>query len=275
MRDFDYVKPASVGDAVAAFAGGNNGDGGAAYVAGGHTLLPAMKSRLRMPDTLVDLAGLPGLVGAKREGDRLWIGALTTHAAVAADATVQATIPGLARAALGIGDQQVRNRGTLGGVLANNDPAADYPAAALALNALIETDRASHAADDYFQGMFATALEDGEIITRVGFKVPTQAAYAKFRHPASRYAIVGVFVARFGAESSGGSGGSVRVAVTGAAPGVFRWAEAEAALGREFSAAAVKGLVLDASDLNSDIHAGAEYRAHLCGVMLAKALGEA
>lgn len=272
MRDFDYVKPASVGEAVAAFAGGNTGDGGAAYVAGGHTLLPAMKSRLRMPDTLVDLAGLPGLVGATRDGDRLWIGALTTHAAVAADATVQAAIPGLARAALGIGDQQVRNRGTLGGVLANNDPAADYPAAALALDALIETDRASHAADDYFQGMFATALEEGEIITRVGFRVPTQAAYAKFRHPASRYAIVGVFVARFGAERSGGS---VRVGVTGAAPGVFRWAEAEAALEQDFSAAAVKGLVLDASDLNSDIHAGPDYRAHLCGVMLAKALGEA
>jgi carbon-monoxide dehydrogenase medium subunit len=268
MRDFDYVKPASVADAVAAFGGGNGGDGGAAYLAGGHTLLPAMKSRLRMPDMLVDLSGVPGLAGATKDGDRLWVGALTTHAAVAEDATVKATIPALARAALGIGDQQVRNRGTLGGVLANNDPAADYPAAALALDAVIETDRGAHKADEYFQGMFATALDEGEIITRVGFRVPVRAAYAKFRHPASRYAIVGVFAATFG-------DGSVRVAITGAGPGVFRWADAEAALARDFSAAAVKGLGLDASDLNSDIHAGPEYRAHLCGVMLAKAIGEA
>ncbi len=267
MRDFDFVRPSTLAEAAAAFSGG----GEAAYLAGGHTLLPAMKSRLRMPDTLVDLGGLTGLAGlstATRDGDTLWVGALMTHAAVAGDAIVQGAIPGLARAALLIGDQQVRNRGTLGGTLANNDPAADYPAAALALDAVIETDRGRHKADDYFQGMFATALADGEIITRVGFRVPERAAYAKFRHPASRYAIAGVFLARFG-------DGAVRVAITGAAAGVFRWAAAEAALAADFSVGAVNGLVLDAGDLNSDIHAGPEYRAHLCGVMLAKAIGEA
>ena len=260
MRDFAYARPTSLSDAASAFAGG----GEAAFIAGGHTLLPAIKSRLRMPDTLVDLAAVPGLTGVARDGDRLWIGAMTTHAAVAAEATA---IPGLARLALGIGDQQVRNRGTLGGVIANNDPAADYPAALLALDAVVETDRASHAADEYFQGMFATALAEGEIVRRVGFRVPLASAYAKFRHPASRYAIVGVFVALFA--------DGVRVAVTGAGPGVFRWTEAEAALAADFSAGAVAALTLDASDLNTDIHAGAEFRAHLAGVMLAQAIGGA
>jgi carbon-monoxide dehydrogenase medium subunit len=217
-----------------------------------------------MPDTIVDLAAIPGLAVVSRDGDRLWVGALTTHAAVSADATA---IPALARLAGAIGDQQVRNRGTLGGVIANNDPAADYPAAVLALDAVVETDRGSHAADDYFQGMFATALADGEIVTRVGFRVPQAAAYAKFRHPASRYAIVGVFVARFA--------DGVRVAVTGAGPGVFRWNEAEAALSADFSVGAVKSLVLDDGDLNTDIHASAEFRAHLAGVMLAQAIKEA
>jgi carbon-monoxide dehydrogenase medium subunit len=260
MRDFAYARPASLADAASAFAGG----GEAAFIAGGHTLLPAIKSRLRMPDTIVDLAAIPGLAGVSRDGDRLWVGALTTHAAVSADATA---IPALARLAGAIGDQQVRNRGTLGGVIANNDPAADYPAAVLALDAIVETDRGSHAADDYFQGMFATALADGEIVTRVGFRVPQSSAYAKFRHPASRYAIVGVFVARFA--------DGVRVAVTGAGPGVFRWAEAEAALSADFSFGAVAGLVLDDGDLNTDIHASAEFRAHLAGVMLAQAIKEA
>lgn len=257
MRDFAYARPASLADAASAFAGG----GEAAFIAGGHTLLPAIKSRLRMPDTIVDLAAIPGLAGVSREGDRLWVGALTTHAAVSADASA---ISALAKLAGAIGDQQVRNRGTLGGVIANNDPAADYPAAVLALDAIVETDRGSHAADDYFQGMFTTALADGEIVTRVGFRVPQAAAYAKFRHPASRYAIVGVFVARFA--------DGVRVAVTGAGPGVFRWTEAEAALSANFSVAAVKGLVLDDGDLNTDIHASAEFRAHLAGVMLAQAI---
>jgi carbon-monoxide dehydrogenase medium subunit len=253
MRDFELQRPAAVADAVAAFAAG----GEAAYLAGGHTLIPAMKSRLRMPDLLVDLAGL-GLAGITREGNRLWIGAMTSHAAVAAGATA---IPGLARLASGIGDAQVRNRGTLGGSVANNDPAADYPAACLALDALIETDRGRHGADDFFQGMFTTALADGEMITRIGFAIPAKSAYAKFRHPASRYAVVGVYVADHA--------GQWRVAVTGAGPGVFRWAEAEAAI-----AAGAALPAMPADDLNSDIHAGPEYRAHLCGVMLKQALAE-
>lgn len=263
MRDFAFARPSALADAAAAFANG----GEAAYIAGGHTLLPAIKSRLRMPDTLIDLAAIPGLAGISRDGDRLWIGAMTTHATVAGDATVAAAIPGLARLAAGIGDQQVRNRGTLGGVIANNDPAADYPSAVLALDATVETSSGAHAADDYFQGMFSTALADGEIVTRVGFKVPQAAAYAKFRHPASRYAVVGVFVARY---ASG-----VRVAVTGAGPGVFRWTEAETVLSANFSPAAIAGLTLDSADLNTDIHASAEFRAHLCTVMLAKAIAEA
>jgi carbon-monoxide dehydrogenase medium subunit len=260
MREFAYARPASLAEAASAFAGG----GEAAFIAGGHTLLPAIKSRLRMPDTLIDLAAVPGLSGVAREGDVLAIGAMTTHAAVSTDKTVLAAIPGLACLAAGIGDQQVRNRGTIGGVLANNDPAADYPAAALSLGATIVTDRGRHAADDYFQGMFTTALAEGEIITRVEFPVPQGFAYMKFRHPASRYALVGVAVAR--------TGGAVRVAVTGAGPGVFRWTEAEAVLAADFSATAVAGLVLDSADLNTDIHASADYRAHLAGVMLAQAI---
>jgi carbon-monoxide dehydrogenase medium subunit len=251
MHDFALHRPRSLSEATAQFAG----SGEAAFIAGGHTLIPAMKSRLRMPDALVDLSGL-GLAGMTLEGDRLWIGAMTTHADVASGAKA---IPALACLAAGIGDAQVRNRGTLGGSVANNDPAADYPAAVLALDALVESDRATHAADDFFQGMFATALADGEIITRIGFRVPQQAAYAKFRHPASRYAIVGVFVARFA--------DGWRVAVTGAGPGVFRWAEAETAL-----AAGSDAPAMPADDLNSDIHASADYRAHLCGVMLKQAL---
>jgi aerobic carbon-monoxide dehydrogenase medium subunit len=253
MRDFALHRPRSLSEATAQFAGG----GEAAYLAGGHTLIPAMKSRLRMPDALVDLSGL-GLTGITRESDRLWIGAMTRHADVNTGATA---IPALASLAAGIGDAQVRNRGTLGGSVANNDPAADYPAAVLALDAVIETDRAAHAADDFFQGMFTTALADGEIITRIGFKVPQAAAYAKFRHPASRYAIVGVFVARFA--------DGWRVAVTGAGPGVFRWTDAETMLVAGGNTAA---LAMPADDLNSDIHAGPDYRAHLCGVMLKQAL---
>ena len=263
MREFALVRPASLAEAEAAAAGG----GDVALLAGGHTLLPAIKSRLRAPDTLVDLSRLPGLDAIARDGDRLWIGALARHAQVADDAGVKAAIPALARLAAVIGDPQVRNRGTLGGSLANNDPAADYPAAVLALDAVIETSRGSHGADDFFQGMFTTALADGEIVTRVGFRIPERAAYAKFRNPASRYAMAGVFVARHG--------GGARVAVTGAGPGVFRWAEAEAALAASFAPAAVAGLALDADGLNSDIHGSAEYRAHLVAVMLGRAVEEA
>ena len=263
MREFALVQPTSLAEAEAAL----SGSGDVALLAGGHTLLPAIKSRLRAPDTLVDLSRLPGLDGITRDGDRLWIGALARHAKVADDPAVKAAIPALARLAMVIGDPQVRNRGTLGGSLANNDPAADYPAAVLALDAVVETSRGSHGADDFFQGMFTTALADGEIVTRVGFRIPERAAYAKFRNPASRYAMAGVFVAK--------TGGTVRVAVTGAGPGVFRWAEAEAALAANFAPAAVAGLALDSDGLNSDIHGSAEYRAHLAAVMLGRAVKEA
>lgn len=259
MREFDYARAASLDEATQLF----NTGGEAALLAGGHTLLPAMKSRLRMPDRLVDITAIPGLDRIEHGGDRLWIGATARHAAVAEDAIVGAAIPSLAKMAIGIGDPQVRNRGTIGGSVANNDPAADYPAACLALDAVIETTAASHGADDFFLGMFTTALADGEIIRRIGFSVPQAGAYAKFRHPASRYAIVGVYVARYASGH--------RVAVTGAGPGVFRWSEAEGALD---AGQPIAGLRVEASELNSDIHASADYRAHLCGVMLAQAVAE-
>lgn len=259
MRPFDYHRPASLAEAASLAASG----GEVALVAGGHTLLPAIKSRLRMPDALVDLGGIPGLDGIEHDGGALRIGALARHAAVADSPVVAGAIPSLARLAAGIGDPQVRNVGTIGGSVANNDPAADYPAALLALDASVVTDRAAYAADEFLQGMFATALGEGEIVTRVDFRVPQVGAYAKFRHPASRYAIVGVYVARFA--------DGVRVAVTGAGPGAFRWTEAEAAIA---AGAAVDDLRPDAGELNSDIHASPDYRAHLCGVMLRRALME-
>lgn len=254
---FEYHRPDSLVEAAALAGAG----GDVAYLAGGHTLIPAMKSRLRAPDALVDLAGIAALDGIVRDGDRLWIGAMARHASVAGSSTVVTAVPALARLAGAIGDPQVRNRGTLGGSTANNDPAADYPAAVLALDSIIETDRTSHAAADFFQGMFATALADGEIITRIGFRIPDAAAYVKFANPASRYALVGIFVARF--EDG------FRIAVTGAGPGVFRWRDAEAAIGSGLDVPA-----LSASDLSTDIHASADYRAHLAGVMLSRALGE-
>ena len=259
MREFAYHRATSVADAASLFASG----GEAALLAGGHTLIPAIKSRLRMPDAIVDLNSIPGLDGITVAGDRLWVGALARHAAVADSAVVQGAIPSLAGLAGQIGDPQVRNRGTIGGSVANNDPAADYPAALLALDAVVETSTGSHPADDFFQGMFATALADGEIITRIGFRVPQAGAYAKFRNPASRYAVVGVFVAKYATGH--------RVAVTGAGPGVFRWAEAEAALD---AGSSLDGILPDADGLNTDIHASAEFRAHLCGVMLKRAAAD-
>ncbi|WP_448581549.1 FAD binding domain-containing protein [Thermaurantiacus sp.] len=255
MTPFTLARPTSLDAARRAFVGD------AAFLAGGHTLLPAMKSGLRAVETLVDLSGVPGLDSIKRDDDRLIIGAMARHADVASSPVVAAAIPGLARLAAGIGDPQVRRRGTLGGSLANNDPAADYPAATLALDAVIETSEGSHAADDFFQGMFATALGDGEILTAVQFRVPERFAYHKFRHPASRYALAGVAIARFPE--------GVRVAVTGVAYSVFRWTEAEAAI-----AAGAPVPPLAREDLNSDIHASADYRAHLAGVMLTRALRE-
>ncbi|MGB7406361.1 MAG: FAD binding domain-containing protein [Pacificimonas sp.] len=252
----NITRASDVGSAVAAAGAG----GDVAYLAGGHTLIPAMKARLRDPDGLVDLSGLEELHGLAVEGDQLWIGAMTRHRDVAEGADA---IPALKEMALLIGDPQVRNRGTLGGALANNDPAADYPAAVLGLEAMIETDRRTIAADEFFLGMFYTALEEGELIRRVGFRIPDKAAYAKFRHPASRYALAGVFVAKFA--------DGVRVTVVGAGPGVFRWASAEEVIAADGDLSGVAPP--DPDEMSSDIHAGAEYRANLCTVMLKQAMG--
>ena len=262
MYDFEYARPTSIADAVRYL-----GEADAKALAGGQTLIPVLKQRLNRPSVVVDLQALE-LAFVRREADVLTIGGMTTHAVAAASAEVQAAIPALARLAARIGDRQVRNRGTIGGSLANNDPSACYPAAALALGATIVTDRRRIAADDYFQGMFTTALEMDEIITSVEFPVVARANYEKFRNPASRYAIVGVFVAQ-------GPAG-VRVAVTGAGQGgVYRHAAMEAALAQEFSAAAIEGIETSAEDMNADIHASAAYRAHLVGVMARRAVAGA
>jgi len=261
MYDFEYHRAASLDDAAGKLKAANDG----ALVAGGMTLIPTLKLRLASPTDLVDISGLAELRGIKVEGDAVIVGAATTHAAVAASSDVRARIPALAELAEHVGDAQVRNRGTLGGSVANNDPAADYPAALLALGATIHTERREIAADDYFQGLFETALDDAEIITTVGFPVPEKAAYRKFPNPASRHAMVGVFVAK-------GPAG-VRVAVTGAGQdGVFRAAGMETALAADFSPDAIAGVTVPADGLNADIHAGADYRAHLIGVMARRAV---
>ena len=243
MYQFNYHKVSSVADATALLAGNPE----ARALAGGQTLIAAMKLRLAAPPDLVDLAGIKELSGIKVDGGTVTIGAMTRHAEVAASAEVKKAIPALASLAGGIGDRQVRNMGTIGGSLANNDPAADYPAGVLGLGATINTNKRKIAADDFFKGMYETALEPGEIITSVSFPVPKRAAYMKFKNPASRYAIVGVFVS----ESAGG----VRVAVTGAGASVFRVAQMEKALASRFSAEAVAGIQVSADGLNSDIHA--------------------
>lgn len=261
MHNFDYHQPADVNEAARLLK--DNPD--ARLLAGGHTLLPSLKQRLAAPGALVDLGQLSDLRGVRRDGDDLIIGALTCHAAVAGDAAVKDAIPALADLAEAIGDPQVRNRGTIGGSIANHDPAADYPAAVLGLGATIKTDRREISVDDFFTGLLSTALDDAEIITAVSFPIPQQAGYAKFPQPASRYALVGVFVAQTAA--------GVRVAVTGAgANGVFRSAELETALAKDFSAAAAAQAQIPAANLASDIHASAEYRAHLVGVMAQRAV---
>jgi carbon-monoxide dehydrogenase medium subunit len=263
MYDFGYTKPSSLADAVAALAG----DDEAKALAGGQTLIPVLKQRLNKPSKVVDLSKL-GLSGITVTGDSVTIGAMTNHATVASSADVKRAIPALAALAGGIGDIQVRNRGTIGGSLANNDPSACYPSAVLALGATITTNKRSIAADDYFQGMFTTALEPGEVITSVSFPVPAKAAYIKFKNPASRYAMVGVFVA------NGPKG--VRVAVTGAGQGgVFRHTAAEAALSANWSPAALDGVSISPDNMNSDIHASAPYRAHLVGVITKRAVAAA
>ncbi|HEY1413754.1 MAG TPA: xanthine dehydrogenase family protein subunit M [Rhodopila sp.] len=263
MYDFAYQKPGSLADAVKVL----SNDMEAKALAGGQTFIPVLKQRLNKPTVVVDLSKL-GLTGITVAGDKITIGAMTTHAAIASHPDIQAKIPGLAHQASLIGDEAVRHRGTMGGSLANNDPAACYPSALLALGGTIKTDRRSIAADDFFQGMFTTALEQGEIITSIELPIPQKSAYEKFRNPASRYAIVGVFVAK---HASG-----VRLAITGAGQGgVFRHAEMEKALSANFAPDAIAGIVTPPDDLNSDIHASAEYRAHLIGVVSKRAVAKA
>ncbi len=266
MYPFTYHRASGIDDALARLAA----DPDAKLLSGGMTLLPAMKHRLAAPSQLVDLGGLPELRGISVEGATLVVGAATRHREIADDAQVLAGIPALAAVAASIGDPQVRARGTIGGSLANNDPAADYPAAVLGLKGVVVTDRRRIEADDFFLGMFATALETNEIVTGVRFARPKRAAYGKFPHPASGYAMTGVFVAEYDA----GGRSEVRVAVTGAGPVVFRWAQAEAALAARFSVASVAGLALPAEGLNADLHAPAEYRAELARVMAMRAVAQ-
>lgn len=264
MYATNYHRPASVEEAVALLSENEE----AKALSGGQTLIPTMKQRLAAPSDLVDLRALPGLADITAGADSVTIGAAATHANVAGNADVKRLIPALARLAANIGDPAVRHMGTIGGSLANNDPAADYPAAVLALGATIVTNAREIAAEDYFDGMFTTTLEEGEIITAVRFPVPAKAAYAKFPNPASRYAMVGVFVAQ--------TAGGARVAVTGAgADGVFRHEAMEAALDASWSADALAGVETPAEGLMSDIHGSAAYRAHLVGVMARRAVAAA
>lgn len=258
MHNFDFVKPATIADAVKALSAE-----GAQALSGGQTLTPTLKQRLAAPATLVSLTGIAEMKGVCMGDDGLSIGAATTHATVAKEAA--AHYPALAKLAGGIGDPAVRNRGTIGGSIANNDPAACYPAGVLGSGATVVTNRRKIAADDYFQGMFTTALEEGEIVTGVTFPIPQKAAYVKFNQPASRFALTAVFVAKFA--------DGVRVAVTGASNnGVFRWAEAEKALSSNFSASAVAGLTVSSDGMIGDLHGTPAYRANLVKVLTKRAV---
>ena len=262
MQNFEFVKPSTVADAVAALAAD-----GAQALSGGQTLTPTMKQRLATPEVLVSLTGIAEMKGVKVNGGVLWVGAATPHAVVAREAA--SAYPALAHLAGGIGDAAVRNRGTIGGSIANNDPAACYPSAVLGSGATVITSKRRIAADDYFTGMFSTALDEGEIVTAVEFPIPKRGAYAKFNQPASRFALTGAFVTQ-------AADGSVRVAITGASNnGVFRWSEAEAALAGNFSAAALAGLTVDSTDMISDLHGTAAYRANLVKVMTGRAVSAA
>jgi len=258
MHAFKYHRPSSVNDAAAL------AKGEAKLLAGGQTLVQTMKLRLASPSDIIDLGTIKDLTGIKSDGKTVTIGAMTRHAEVAHSADVKKAIPALAALAGMIGDRQVRAMGTIGGSLANNDPAADYPAAALGLGATIVTNKRKLSAEEFFKGMFATALGAGEIITAVSFPAPKRAAYTKFKNPASRFAIVGVFVADFG--------NAVRVAVTGAGASVFRQADMEKALAAKFAPESVANIKQKADGLNSDLHASAEYRAHLVTVMAKRAV---
>ena len=261
MYNFTFERPASLADASQRVKSGGQA------LAGGQTLLAAMKQRLLAPDSLIDLAGIASLAGVSKEGNAIVVGAMTRHCDVEHNDVVRSAIPALAGLAGGIGDRQVRARGTLGGSVANNDPAACYPSAVLGLGATILTTDRKIAAEDFFQGLYATALEPGELITAISFPIPQRAAYVKFRQPASRFAIVGVFLAQ---TASG-----VRVAITGASAGVFRHAGLEAALNQSFTPAAVDGVAIDASSLNTDLHGSAAYRAQLIRVVTRQAVQKA
>ena len=262
MYSTTYHRPSSVDEAVALFGKGKE----AKYLAGGQTLIPVMKQRLASPSDVIDLARIKELVGVDVSGDTVTIKAATPHYDVASNAALQKALPALAHLASLIGDPAVRHRGTIGGSLANNDPAADYPSAVLALGATIKTNKRSIAADDFFKGLFATALEDGEIITAIVFPVPAKAGYAKFPHPASRFALTGVFVAKT-------KSGDVRVAATGASQsGVMRVAAIETALKANWSPGALANVTIPASGLMSDLHGSADYRANLIKVMAERAV---
>jgi carbon-monoxide dehydrogenase medium subunit len=265
MHQTTYHRPASVDEAAALFAKGSDSK----YLAGGHTLLPVMKARLASPTDVIDLARIKDLVGIQSLGDVLVIKAATTYFDIMSSADVKNNIPALVYLTSVLGDPAVRYRGTIGGSIANNDPAADYPAAVLALNASVNTNKRSIKADDFFKGLFSTALEDGEIITSISFPVPSRAGYSKMRHPASRFALTGVFVAR-------GRTGDVRVAATGASQnGVMRVPAIEAALKANFSSAALDNVTISADGMLADIHGSAAYRANLVKVMAQRAVDAA
>ncbi|MEO0487275.1 MAG: xanthine dehydrogenase family protein subunit M [Pseudomonadota bacterium] len=264
MYDAKYHKPSSIADAVAALSAAEEGK----ILSGGQTLIPTMKQHLAAPSDLVDIRGIDGMAGVTVGDGAVTIGAATTHADVAGNADVRAHLPGLAALAAGIGDPAVRAMGTIGGSVANNDPAADYPAAVLGLGATVVTDQREIAADDFFQGMFTTALDEGEVVTAIRFPVAKRAAYAKLPNPASRYAIAGVFVAE--------TDGDIRVAVTGAGEdGVHRNAALEAALSSDFSSDAIAGVAPSEEGMMSDIHASAAYRAHVVNVLAKRAVDNA
>jgi carbon-monoxide dehydrogenase medium subunit len=261
MYAFDYKRPASVADAKAALGAD------ARYLAGGQSLIQAMKLRLAQSDTLVDLGAIKDLKAIRMDGANLVIGAMATHASVASSAEVKRACPALAELAAGIGDPMVRNMGTIGGSIANADPAACYPAGVVALNATIHTSQRTIPADAFFKGLYETALQPGELITAVSFPPAQKAAYVKFKQPASRFALVGVFVAQ--------TGGGVRVAVTGAKGSVFRATEIEAALSKSFTPEAAKGVKMPSTDINGDMHGSAEYRAAMISVMASRAVAAA
>jgi carbon-monoxide dehydrogenase medium subunit len=264
MYNFTFHRPTTVRQAAGLL--GRNPD--AKLLAGGHSLIPVMKQRLAQPSALIDLSKVEGIVGVELKGRSVSIGAMTRHADVANSLVLKEAMPGLAMVPGSIGDPQVRNRGTIGGSIANNDPNADYPAACLGLGATIITNKRRIAADDFFTGMFSTALEEGEIIVRVSFPIAKKAAYEKFKHPASGFALVGVFASKRGSE--------IRVAVTGAGSnGVFRVPTFEEALKKRFSPKSLEGLTIPAAGMNADIHASPEYRAHLVGVLARRAVAKA